>query len=105
MPNITFLFIILFCEVFMKRSAVFCETKNLNGQKVQSFCHMPQILIEGYTNIREVSEKMKRILLKMSGKIREFFPDFLVATLFSPLCHVEVGKMTVIFILLSKIEW
>ena len=39
------------------------------------------ILIEGYRNIGENQGILSRILLKISGEIRVFFPEILVATL------------------------
>ena len=40
-----------------------------------------KVLIEGYENIRENQGKLNNISLKMSGKIREFFTQIVVATL------------------------
>ena len=38
-------------------------------------------LIEGYKNIRENQEEKNSISLKISGKIREFFPQIVEVTL------------------------
>ena len=49
-----------------------------NPISVQRNC---KLLFEGCNNIRENQEKMSSISLKISGKIREFFPQIVVPTL------------------------